>query len=259
MKIATLLENTALSAEFGAEHGLSLYIEAAGHRILFDMGQTDLFAKNADRLGIDLADVDIAVLSHGHYDHSGGLAHFLRINSAARVYANRDAFAPHCSGDRYIGVDPAIVASDRIIRTGDHMQICEGIALRTCNARLRKYGSQAAGMRAFVDGQMIDDDFRHEQYMLIEDGDRRIAISGCSHKGICNIAEWMRADVLIGGFHLKGVDASDPAIAETARTISKHNTKFYTCHCTGMHQYRALKAIMGEQIDYLCCGQVIEV
>ena len=91
MKITALVENTvsgqrAEQLGLGREHGLSLYIEACGHRILFDMGQSDLFARNAAALGVDLAAVDLAVLSHGHYDHGGGLARFLELNGAAPVY-----------------------------------------------------------------------------------------------------------------------------------------------------------------------------
>ena len=79
MRITCLAENTACNG-FEAEHGLSLYIETNGNRILFDMGQTDLFSGNAEKLGIDLNTVDFAVISHGHYDHGGGLRKFLEIN-----------------------------------------------------------------------------------------------------------------------------------------------------------------------------------
>ena len=80
MQITALVENTSQDKKFGTEHGLSLYIEAGFQKILFDMGQSGLFADNAKVLGISLSDVTIAVLSHGHYDHGGGLAKFLEIN-----------------------------------------------------------------------------------------------------------------------------------------------------------------------------------
>ena len=80
MKICTLMENTAVSEEFTSSHGLSFYIETKNHRILFDMGPDGSFLENAKKLGIDISGVDFAILSHGHYDHGGGLKAFLEAN-----------------------------------------------------------------------------------------------------------------------------------------------------------------------------------
>ena len=98
MKIISLVENTSVNEEIKAEHGLSLYIEAKKHKILFDMGQTTLFLENAGKLGIDLSQVDVAILSHGHYDHGGGLEKFLEINKKAYVYVNQYAFDAYYNG-----------------------------------------------------------------------------------------------------------------------------------------------------------------
>ena len=89
MRIAALMENTAVSEEFVCSHGLSLYIETRGHRILFDMGQDGRFLENAKKLGIDIAGVDLAILSHGHYDHGGGLRAFLETNSQALIHIQK--------------------------------------------------------------------------------------------------------------------------------------------------------------------------
>ena len=92
MKCTVLVENTSLNEHYRCEHGLSLFIETAGQRILFDTGQSDLFAENAEKLGVDLSQVDFAVISHGHYDHGGGIQKFLDINHSAPVYIHEDAF-----------------------------------------------------------------------------------------------------------------------------------------------------------------------
>lgn len=94
MKITVLLENSKCREALTCEHGLSLYLQTGGKNILFDAGQTSAFAENAEKLGIDLKAVDLALLSHGHYDHGGGLATFLRINEKAPVYLQEEAFAP---------------------------------------------------------------------------------------------------------------------------------------------------------------------
>lgn len=123
MKITALTENTSCKPEIGCEHGLSLLIETEKYRILFDMGQTDLFAQNAEALGIDLTTVDLAVLSHGHYDHGGGLEKFLSLNQTAKVYLNEHAFEPHYNGtEKYIGLDQALKSSDRLVFTGEQFQ-----------------------------------------------------------------------------------------------------------------------------------------
>ena len=124
MNIISLVENTASKDTLGAEHGLSLYIETDRHKILFDMGQSNLFEENAAKLGVNLAEVDIAVLSHGHYDHGGGLKRFLEINRKAPVYISRYAFEPHYNGtEKYIGLDTSLAQSDRLIFTEDFIII----------------------------------------------------------------------------------------------------------------------------------------
>lgn len=94
MKITALTENISENSSICSEHGLSLFIEKENLKILFDMGQTDIFYKNATTLGIDLKAANIAILSHGHYDHGGGLEKFLEINKTAPVYVNKYALTP---------------------------------------------------------------------------------------------------------------------------------------------------------------------
>ena len=85
MKIITLVENTAENECFTAEHGLCIYIESEKHKLLLDTGQTDALIHNAEKLGTDLSEVDTVILSHGHYDHSGGILPFSEINNKAQI------------------------------------------------------------------------------------------------------------------------------------------------------------------------------
>ena len=126
MKITALLENTTHRTDMKTEHGLSLYIESENLNILFDMGQSANFAENAQKLGIDLSKADIAILSHGHYDHGGGLSEFLKSNDHAPVFIHRDAFLPHYNGtEKYIGLDSSLenqIATVNLFYHFEHMQ-----------------------------------------------------------------------------------------------------------------------------------------
>jgi len=263
MYIRVLMENTACTPTLISEHGLSLYIVANGRRILFDAGQTDAFVSNAARLGVDLSAVDLCILSHGHYDHSGGLMRFLEINRRAPVYMHRRAAEPHCNAEhRDIGIDPALARSSRIILTGDAHTIDDGLSLCTCNAMKAEYPDSALGMSVRTADGFLPDRFEHEQYLVIRENGRRIVISGCSHKGVLNIVSWLRPDVLIGGFHFmklhpEGADA--PLLEDAARILLAHPCMYYTGHCTGENAYAFLKERMGGRLHALRTGDAFVI
>ena len=255
MKITVLTENTT---ELGlpVEHGLSLFIEIGDRRILFDSGQSDLFAKNAEALGVDLKTVDFAVLSHGHYDHGGGLSTFLRRNSHAPVYVHKTAFGAYYNGtEKYIGLDPSLQSNPRLVYTEGNVAITPRIFLRDCNDL--GWISQPYGLNRREEDRFEPDDFRHEQYLQIWEGEKQILISGCSHKGILNIAEYFRPQVLIGGFHLNKVE--DPMLLrQIGERLLRTNTLFFSGHCTGSKQFAVMKEVMGENLQSLSTGTVIE-
>ena len=255
MKITALTENTA-ACGLPVEHGLSLFIEQDGRALLFDMGQTDLFAQNAARLGVDLAAVDIAVLSHGHYDHGGGLRRFLELNQKAPVYLSRHAFEPHFNGERYIGLDVSLRDSDRLIFTDGVTKIADGITLYSCSDREKVLDLGSFGLNMEQDGALVPDDFRHEHYLLLEENGKRVLISGCSHRGIINIMEWFKPDVLIGGFHFNKLPL-DGALRSYAETLASYDTDYYTCHCTGVEQFEYMKRFM-PRLNYLSTGGRVE-
>ena len=118
--------------------------------------------------------------------------------------------------------------------------------------------SDSWGLKRRAEDTFIPDDFRHEQYLKITEGDKRILISGCSHKGIVNITRHFSADILIGGFHLNKVKDSK-VLEEIGQTLKSAGGVYYTGHCTGTDQFEVLKRIMGASVWNLSTGTVIQI
>lgn len=253
MKLITLIENTTAHPALTPEHGLSLYIETGTHRLLFDMGQSSAFGENAEKLGVDLKSVDFAVLSHGHYDHGGGMAKFLEINQTAPIYVNRHAFQPHYNASaKYIGLDKTLQNYSRLIFTDGFTEIAPGITLHT----LPFPPADTSGLQVMEDGALRPEDFRHEQYLLIEENGRTILFSGCSHKGILQLAANFQPDILIGGFHFLKV-TEDAILDKAAAELLHHKTTYYTGHCTGQPQFERLKTTLGHRLNPIRTGTIL--
>lgn len=270
MRIISLVENTEGALGCGTEHGLSLWIETGSHKILMDTGASDLFEKNAEKLGIDLSPADIAVISHGHNDHGGGLARFLEINRKAPVYIRESAFGEYYSirNDRpvYIGLDGSLKENSRIIPVSGDYEIEPGLFLFSGVSLYRPMYHTNDHLKQKENGRLIRDAFMHEQYLVIRENGISVLFSGCAHRGILNILEEYRKrygkepDYVISGFHTMNhsrgyTDEEIHDIITTAQELKKTNTVFYTCHCTGTGPYEAMKAIMHEQLNYLHCGE----
>lgn len=274
MNFKVLVEDTQLSAQFGTEHGLSLYIETEDNKILFDMGESSLFLKNAKKLGVDISGIDFAVISHGHDDHGGGLGAFLENNKKAKVYVNRSAFGKYYSlsskGDlEYAGLDKALVQSSRVVLTSGQFPIAEGILLFSDIINGEPYSELNKDLFMERGGEIVKDSFEHEQVLILTEGDKTFLITGCAHNGIANILAHSRdilgrmPDYVIGGFHLYKC----PSLGEDGfRTVDKigeyllnANTEYYTCHCTGIESYNRLKINLGDRIHYLHAGSEISL
>ncbi|MBE6935421.1 MAG: MBL fold metallo-hydrolase [Ruminococcaceae bacterium] len=263
MRLTVLMENTGPET-LAVEHGLSLYLEVCGKRILFDAGQSGHFADNAGRLGVDLSGVELAILSHGHYDHGDGMPRFLREHPGVPLYLHEAAFGGHYHGaERYIGLTPALQSYQELRFTGARTALAPGLTLLTCEEQEPVCPVDPCGLTRREGDVFLPEDFRHEQVLLIEENGRRIAVSGCSHKGIRNLMAWLRPDVFIGGFHLKDHDPGTPAgraVLETvAAELSRYPTQYYTCHCTGGAQLAFLQSRMGDRVRALHTGDFLEV
>lgn len=284
MRVTVLMENSTPSDRLCARHGLSLFLETAEHRILFDMGPDDAFLANAQALGVDVAAADIAVLSHGHFDHAGGLGAYLKETAdapnLARVYVARGAFGQHMAKTpagtvRDIGADPALAASPRIVEVGEELSIDAELTLfsHVEPAELAPK-SNAVLLEPDGSGGWRPDAFSHEQSLLVRergaDGvSRSILVSGCSHCGIVNILKRAEAlnggplDAVVAGMHLMDPGSGsveDPAVtAAIAQLLAGRPTRYYTYHCTGLAAFSLLRDTLGERVTYLNAGARIEV
>jgi len=154
-----------------------------------------------------------------------------------------------------------LLREEHIFFVGDHLTLSETLSLHCCEKFPQPYFTDPYGMQVKRKNALEPDDFRHELYLLIREGERRIIVSGCSHKGVLNIKTWFAPDVFIGGFHLMRLDPEKEAtrLKFTAMELLQKETVYYTGHCTGDAQYGVLKAHMGDRLQRLAAGAVYEI
>lgn len=273
VKIVVLLENTTESSNLKCKHGLSLYAETEKHKILFDMGPDALFLKNAEVLGVNIADIDIAVISHGHVDHCGGLKYFLEKNLKAKIYIRPQALEAHyvkvLGIPFYAGIDRALLSADRFVFADDIHVIDDEITLFSNVAGQFPLPKSDGNLFVKRNGRMIPDDFCHEQNLIITSGDKKILVCGCAHAGIVNIIERAKTitgdnpTAVIGGFHLyeptKKRYERDEYIDSVAAALAEIKSSYYTCHCTGEKAYEKMKARLGAHLTYLHTGAELQI
>lgn len=257
----TLLVNNHAGEGLVGEHGLSLWIETADTRILFDTGQSDAFVKNARVLGVHLERADSVVLSHGHYDHTGGIAHAFRLAHNAQVYCHPGVVLPRYSIQeglaRTIAMpQPSLEALDKLpprrlhwvqspVRLSDRIGITGPIPRRTDFEDVGgPFYLDPEGRRA----DPIDDDLA----LWIHTDEGLVVCVGCCHAGLINALEYVRLlnpdaplRAVIGGFHL--VNADRRRLEETLTALREFNLEqIVPCHCTGDAAVTILHKALGD-------------
>jgi len=282
MRVTSLIDNSRVEGreDLDAEFGLSVHVEANGTTILFDMGASDAFARNAALLDIDIAETELAVVSHQHFDHGGGLEHFLETNQRAPVYLRECAisdrwFKALAVIKRPIGLDRGLFDryAERVEFVEGMRVIAPGIYLltRIGSTHPRPRGNR----RLFVEsnGALVPDPFDHELVMVIHEDDGMVVFSGCSHNGILNIidaaaAQFPRAPIkaLFGGFHLIGLPFYNSMAARRVevrdigfRTLEKVDGPIYTGHCTGQKAFSILGDVMEDALQHFPTGASVVV
>ena len=262
LKIITLMEDNLCGEGLVSEHGLSVYIETKKHKLLVDTGQSDKTLQNAAVMGVDLTQVDTVVLSHGHYDHSGGLLAFAAINPTADIYmrecADGEYYAFKEGAERYIGIDKAISKLPKLHLTKGDVVIDEELSLFTDIEAVRPIPRGNSRLHERQGEEYVQDSFAHEQYLVIQyEAGRYALISGCAHKGILNIIDAFHKlyhkdpDIVVSGFHMVLPEYTEADLAEiraAAEELAGMDTEFYTGHCTGDVAMSILKETLGPKL-----------
>ena len=241
MKIINLIEDTVGKEGLYFEHGLSFYVETENHRLLLDTGASGDFVLNAEKLGIDLRKVDTLVLSHGHYDHTGGVMRFVGINPTAKIYLHKNAggeyFNDYNSQRKYIGIDKKILDLPQLILTEGNIKIDDGLFVFSDIDCVSPIPSGNSILKKELGGELVQDDFNHEQYLVVTSGGKTALLSGCAHRGILNIMYAFKnlfgsyPDYVVSGFHMMKktpYNEADKTLAgETAKALKATGAKFF--------------------------------
>jgi len=267
-KITVLMDNRAQPGLL-AEHGLSLWIEADGMKLLLDAGQSGAFARNAESMGIRLADADAIILSHGHYDHTGGLPDVLPAMKAPIIYLHPAALQPRFSVREGMakpnGMPMAASAALEDLPVPGCHWVRQPVRLSPCIGLTgpipRETGFEDTGGPFFLDAQgtqpdMIDDDMA----LWIEADNGLVVCTGCCHAGLVNTLRWVQEQrpglpflSVIGGLHLAA--ASEGRMRETIAALRSMDIRqLIPLHCTGDAAVAQLQEALGERMFATAMG-----
>ncbi len=267
VNISLLADDCAAYNSVGilAEHGLSLLVEYGGRRILLDTGQSSVFARNSKRMGVDLETVSMVAISHGHYDHTGGLPHLLRTQARRKlVVAHPDAFETKITKDgKEVGSPVSLEEVEqrfRVLLLERTRRIARDVYFLT--GLERRHEDPGTVVFHIRNGRAEPDPVLDDSSLALKTGRGLFIFCGCAHTGMLNIVnaaiDLFGDEVygLAGGFHL--LHASGRRIGSLiARLRELRVQKVYPCHCTGIRAtYLMQSALRAEKVG---SGDVIRI
>lgn len=263
MRFKILMENKTDGPGCIAEHGLSIYIEAQGRKLLFDTGASPLFAQNARAMGVDLSQVEALVISHGHYDHTGGVPQFCELNQIAPIYIHQGAFyetygkedgkwESQTCGIRWNDHQRSMI-DPRIVRTNGPEWISENIVISGTIPEIPGFEPAESFYRKCQDGSYEPDPMDHEQILVIREPEGLYVFSGCSHRGVVaavrrarELFDGERIAVLTAGMHLYSA-GKDMRKKVVDQIIQEEMDLIMPVHCTGIDAICDLKTALGDK------------
>jgi 7,8-dihydropterin-6-yl-methyl-4-(beta-D-ribofuranosyl)aminobenzene 5'-phosphate synthase len=269
----TVLVDNEVHPDLGLlpEHGLSVLIERAGLRILFDTGQGDALFHNAAILGVPLYPLNIGVLSHGHYDHTGGLLKVATLNPGLRVVTHPAALLPHLAAGpddrlpRHIGIpfprESLLAVGAQFDFVEDFAEIAPGVWF---SGRIPRGPDFVNDTRLAIikDNCLIPDPMEDDVSLLLETPSGPVVVLGCAHAGLEDILSHIterlrisRIHALIGGTHLGMLPEGETG--QAADTFERYDIQVVgTCHCTGAGPNRELQSRLGSRFVQTAAGTV---
>ena len=266
LEITVLVDNTAYKNTLG-EHGLSMLIEVGDKTILFDTGKGIIGEHNFNKLGVDVSKITDLVLSHGHYDHTGGLSFLQKMSdfNPQRIFIHPDVLrgkhARNLDGtSRYIGI--AEENREWLLSQGDKLhsnEMSQSISplIKTTGVIPQVYDEERVKTAFYLDNALIEvDEMRDDQALFIMTQKGIVVVLGCCHRGLANtlshISTLTQTDsiyAVIGGTHLHSSD--EVRLAFTEKIIKEYGVKhFIPMHCTGFNSAAYLKHKLPECVQY---------
>jgi len=273
MRLTVVADNRTCRDDLTIQHGLCFWIEQKDHQVLFDTGSDASWLQNAERLGVDPLSADMLFISHGHWDHGGGLPALVERGWQGVLVAHPGAWqrkraVKSGEAERNTGLT---WSSTEIEKLGVQVEavsepgpLFDG-AWTTGPIPGEHPTPAALGLQAYIDGAWQPEDFLDEQTLVLETAKGLVVVTGCCHRGVLNTLDAVKASTgrhdiyaLIGGLHQK--DEPRENCLQLARELRNAGIqKVWANHCTGLHPFAQMREILGDDLVWAEAGTIIQI